>query len=583
MNDYDDDYDDTDERIRRLAEIEAEKQRLKTGGKDKREIKKRYQAFMNAKKIYDETKINLHRSHQPRYFYSLHTTKRDKRDNKINVQDVVYFTHGSLYPSFVELESEESKRFLRKMIEGENIRIQAPTGEIEQHHFDRRVYDKLTNTNHTVDEKTYNLVNLDMRLVPQQVENARCPTIFKALLYAITGNQITWNTVTKQWDCDKQETLDWFEKWIYGAVHANIGDNSMSMPVIFGAGKVGKNALFDIVFRQILGTHACFSSTWDIVDSNFNSFKLGKVFMFVDEIPAREDWDKVKNMTGSPVTYVKEKYGPEFEVDNCIVNAFGSNQTTYPLPWEDGNQMMRVSPIRTSSHSTFAENTVKMLNREHEGQFDELFVDALIRASGNNPDEMTEFKKGDFLLRNLLAAEWQSRESAQEFLNYLHSKFQSEYYSLNPLRSKDWDDIKESKINGIEITAEFVRSHDPDIITITELHEIYSVAMIDTNRIKNRQNFTADVRETMSDLGYEYKRTAHLKDNIRDDVFIKVGASRGLAATYASQYDRYIKTEIINGKQIKHLIWANNIESPIVNDELFGIDRLANIIAKAKK
>lgn len=578
-----DDYDDSEERIKRLAELEAEKARLKTGSKDRSAIKKRYLSFQRAKKIYDETKINLFRGQQPKYFYSLLTTKYDKRGNTINVQDIVYFTHSSLYPSFVELESDDSKRFLRKMIEGETIRLQAPTGEIEEHIFDRRVYDKLTNTNHIVDEKTFNLVNLDKRLIPQAVDTAECPVIYKALLYAITGNVITWNDKTNSWDCDKQETLDWFEKWIYGAVHANIGDNSMSMPVIFGSGKVGKNALFDIIFRQILGTHACFSSTWDIIDSNFNSFKLGKVFMFIDEIPAREDWDKVKNMTGSPVTYVKEKYGPEFEVDNCIVNAFGSNQTTYPLPWEDGNQMMRVSPIKTNPRSTFAENTVKMLNQQHRGEFDEPFVDALIRASGNDPDSMTEFKKGDFILRDLLAAEWQSRAAAQDFINYLHAKYQSDYYQLSPLRSKDWQDIKESKVNGIEVTMEFVKAWMPEVITITELHEIYSVVMMDTGRAKNKQNFTADIKDPLADIGYEFKRVAHLKNNVREDIFIKATAPRGAAAAYAAQYDRYIKTEMVNGKQIKHLVWPDVAQPAPISEELFDGSRWTNILARVKK
>jgi len=580
----DDDFDNNnDDNIdAQIKELQAKKEREKSGKKTKEEIVRAYKAFESAKKIYDETKINLHRGHQPRYFYSLHTSKKDKRGNQINVQDLVYFTHGSLYPSFVELESDQSKRYLRKMIEGETIRMQRPTGEIEQHIFDRRVYDKLTNTNHMVDDKTYNLVNLDNRLIPQITDRAVCPTIFKALLYSITGNVITWNDDTKQWDCDKQDTLEWFEKWVYGAVHANIGDNSMSMPVIFGAGKVGKNALFDIVFRQMLGTHACFSSTWDVVDSNFNSFKLGKVFMFIDEIPAREDWDKVKNMTGSPVTYVKEKYGPEFEVDNCIVNTFGSNQTTYPLPWEDGNQMMRVSPIKTNPKSTFAENTVRMLNKEHEGELAEPFVDALIRASGNDPETMTEFKKGDFILRNLLAAEWQSRDSAQQALNYLHAKYQTDYYQLSPLRSKDWEDIKDSKVNGIDITVSFIRAHDPELVTTTELHEIYFTAMADTGRAKNKQNFIADIKEHLQNSGYEFKRTAILSGGIREDIFVKTSAVRGTVANYIAQYDRYIKTEVINGRQIKHLIWPDVIE-PKLGDDLFDNTRWVNIMDRIKK
>ena len=266
--------DDFEDPLDKVRELEQQLKEAKAGSKDKTALKKRYNDFISAKKIYDSIRLNFHRGQTPRYFYSLHTDKTDKRGNHINVQDIVYFTHGTLYPSFVELKSEDSRTYLRKMIEGQTIKIQKPTGEIEVHTFERRVYDKLTNTNHLVDDKTYNLVNLEHRLIPQNVETAECPTIFKALLYAITGNVITYNEQEKRWDCDKPDTLEWFEKWIYGAVCANIGDNSMSMPVIFGTGKVGKNALFDIVFRQILGSHACFSGTWDVIDSNFNSFKF---------------------------------------------------------------------------------------------------------------------------------------------------------------------------------------------------------------------------------------------------------------------------------------------------------------------
>jgi hypothetical protein len=223
-----------------------------------------------------------------------------------------------------------------------------------------------------------------------------------------------------------------------------------------------------------------------------------------------------------------------------------------------------------------------MLNKEHENELSEPFVDALIRASGNDPDTMTEFKKGDFTLRNLLASEWQSRDSAQQALNYLHSKYKSDYYQLSPLRSKDWMDIKESKVNGIEVTQEFVKAWSPEVITTTELHEIYTVIMSDTNRIKNKQNFTADIKDNMHDLGYDFKRVATLKNNIREDIFIKVNAIRGAAHQYVAQYDRYIKTEIVNNRQIKHLIWPDVVEET-VNEELFDRAHFNNILKAAKK
>lgn len=545
----------------KIKELEAQKVRAKSGKKDKSELASQYKAFINAKKIYDNYQLSIHRDQSPRYFYKLLTTKRDRRSStEIRVQDIRYFSHGSLYPNFVELENNLSKAYLRKMIEGGALKIQRPTGEIEQYTFERRVYDKMTNTTHQVDDKTYNLVDLSSKLVPEETEDANCPIIIKALLYSITGNVITWNDKTKEWDCSKPETLEWFEKWLYGAVHANIGDFSMSMPILFGPGKVGKNALFDILMRQLLGTWCCFSSTWDIVDSNFTAFKLGKVFMFIDEIPERSEWTKIKNATGSTTSYVKEKYGPEFEIDNCVVYAMGSNNHTFPLPWEDGEQMMRVSPIKTHADSTFAGNTVKMLNKEFEAECDEPYVDMLIRAYGNDPAEMTEFQKGDYVLRHLLAGEWQSRDAAQKLLNYLHKKFSNSKFHLSPLRSVDWEDIKETKVNGLDRAVELVAAHMPEIISISELYEIYTVATTDHKYLKQKTNFTTDIRPRIENLGYDFKRTGHLAGNIRDDVFIRKNADRGAMAKHHIVLDRYIKTDGTGNKQVKYLTWPSSDE-----------------------
>jgi hypothetical protein len=568
-----------------IKELQAKKVRAKGGNKDKVELAKRYRAFHNAKKIYDTYKLSLHRDQQPRYFYKLLTTKQDKKNNVIRAQDIRYFSHGSLYPNFAELESQLSKTYLRMMIEGGTINIQRPTGEHEQHAFERRIYDKMTNTTHRVDDKTYNLVDLSEKLQPQIVSEMVCPTIIRALLYSITGNVIKWNEETKDWDCNKPETLEWFEKWIYGAVHANIGDFSMSMPIIFGPGKVGKNALFDIVIRQMLGTWCCFTGTWDIIDSNFTAFKLGKTFMFVDEIPERSEWTKLKNATGSLIQYIKEKYGPEFEIDNCIVYAMGSNNHTFPLPWEDGEQMMRVSPIKTSMESTFAGNTVLMLNKENEGLFDEPFVDALIRSTDNDPDKMTEFQKGDYILRHVMTAEWQGRQTAQDTLNYLHQKFGKSTFQLSPLRSTDWADIKETKTNAVEVITSFVKSHSPDIITMTELYDIYKVAVSDEKYAKSKGNFLADVKHSIEHQGYTFRRVAHIAAGIRDDAFIKNTASRGVAGKHKIDMDRYIRTDGMPGKPNKFLVWPNEADEHYeqVVSEIFKPVTSADLIKKMRK
>lgn len=577
MMDLDDLDNNPDEIDAKIKELQAKKSRARSGGKNKEELKKKAQAIELAKKIYNDYGFSFHRDNQPRYFYKLMTSKTDKKGNTIRMQDLQYFSHGSLYPNFSELEFELTRRYLRRMIEGDTITWQDHTGTIHQETFQRRVYDKMTNTTHQVDEKTFNLVDLSDKLQPQDSGPADCPTIVRALLYAITGNVITWNPERQDWDCDKPDTLEWFEKWLYGAVHANVGDFAMSMPVIFGDGKVGKNALFDIIVRQMLGTWCCFTGTWDVIDSNFTAFKLGKTFMFIDEIPERSEWTKLKNATGSLVQYIKEKYGPEFEVDNCIVYAMGSNNHTFPLPFEEGEQMMRVSPIKTTRHSTFADNTVKMLNQQYQDQFDEPFVDAIIRASGNDPAGMSDFQKGDYVLRRLMASEWQSRECAQQLLNYLHHKFAGGTYQLSPLRSTDWNMIRETKINGVEVTVEFVLAHRPEIISVTELYEIYREAVGDPTKCKNKQNFTGEIREALTAQGYEYRRSATLRDRARDNTFVRIDAERGAIHKHTYDFDRYIRTEMVNGRQLRHLIW------PATQDDFYVEDGPSATLAEAKK
>jgi len=301
------------------------------------------------------------------------------------------------------------------------------------------VYEKLVNTVDKVDDKTFNVLDTSMIMRPNynKDEPQSCPTILQALLYAISGNTIEWNEETESWTCDKPENLEFMEKWTYGVTHADIGNNMLPMPIIFGSGKVGKNAYFEIVFSTILGAELVFSGTWDTVDSGFNAFKLGKVFVFVDEIPERGEWNKVKNATGSLKEYIKTKYGAEFQVDNCIAYAMGSNQPLFPLPFEDGKQMIRVSPIKVVNTSTFAENAYKMLNKERG----ENYCRDLLKSSGIDVDRLSDFEVGDSLLKRVLASEWQGRDCAQKFMNYLDQKYASERYNLQPLRGQDWDEM----------------------------------------------------------------------------------------------------------------------------------------------
>jgi hypothetical protein len=272
---------------------------------------------------------------------------------------------------------------------------------------------------------------------------------------------------------------------------------------------------------------------------------------FGDEIPISGEWNKIKNATGSLKQYIKIKYGVEMETDNCVSYAWGSNQELFPLPFEDGPQMMRVSPIKVGA-STFAENTVKMLDKEHGANY----VENLLKGAGIDTSKMSQFDIGDAALRGVLSEQWQSHAVNQQFLNYLDQKYKSERYHLPPLRGQDWKDIEEYKKDAIRCTAEFIGEHGPDIITTREVHEIYKVIQSDRNAVAHKQlnSTTETIKQYLLDLGYCYKKDATLADNTRCNIFCKGGLEHGAIRHYAEAHDKYIKEEMVHGKYQRRLV-----------------------------
>jgi hypothetical protein len=316
------------------------------------------------------------------------------------------------------------------------------------------------------------------------------------------------------------ENVQWLEKWIYGTIHADIGNNMVSFPVIYGPGKVGRNALFDVVLKQCLGKDACFSGTWDIIHGNFDGYKLGKVVMFIDEVPEKGSWDILKNMTGSTDSFVKQKYGAEFVIDNTVRYAIGTNEEVYPLPVENGPQMMRVSPIKTNRLSTFAENTIKMLDQlNYIGYCRQLLKDS---DDTLDVDNMDDFVVGDTLLRNVLQNEWASREANQKLLNYLDYTYKSESgnYSLAPLRGRDWDDIARDRLPAVQKVVDYIIEQDINTITTMELYEIYKVIQQDrSDAIKKMAGFSQSISELLAQKGYKKHDQAYLANGTRATIY----------------------------------------------------------------
>lgn len=546
----------TAEQLAELAkQKKAQERAAKAAEKQEFGTAEKYRIFMGALDVYNKTQMNFFIDKNPQYFRKLTTTKVNEKSKKVETTtELVYNTHASLYPCWTDLEHQLARKWFREMIDGKEISIQNPENdEWETYQFPARVYEKLVNTVDRVDNKTFNLLDTSHIMKPNynKDEPQTCPTILRALMYAISGNTIEWDEEAEDWTCDKPENLEFMEKWSYGVTHADIGNNMLPMPIIFGSGKVGKNAYFEIVFSTILGAELVFSGTWDTVDSGFNAFKLGKVFVFVDEIPERGEWNKVKNATGSLKEYIKTKYGAEFQVDNCIAYAMGSNQPLFPLPFEDGPQMRRVSPIKVVNTSTFAGNTVKMLDKERG----ENYCRNLLKEQGINTDGMSDFEVGDSLLKGVLAPEWQSRNGAQQFMNYLDQKYGGVRYNLIPLRGQDWDEIAEYKKDTVRSTAEFVIAHAPKIISTHEIYEIYKVIQGERNGNMSKQiaSVTENIRAYMEAAGYTYAKDAVIAGGARTNIFRKGELVRGDLRDYEEDFSKYIDEVMVNHRPMRRL------------------------------
>lgn len=527
--------------------------------KSKDEAKKAKEAFFAAASVYDKG-ICLHIGSQPRYFRLDEHWDEPSDGVKNHFSKLTFFSDSKLYPTYSELSSPASRIYLRQMLEGGTMNIPGAPPEDEEStvEFERRTFRRLANTKADTDPETYNMISDEHRMVPSGAIVKECPPVLHALMISLSGSVRTWEQ--NHWELSKQENFDWLEKWIYGTVYADVGNNLLGMPVIFGGGKVGKNALAERVIPGMIGSQYCFTNTWDIIDGNFNAFKIGKLFTFIDEVPPRDDWSKLKNMTGSPTSYVKEKYGPEFQIDNCIVYMLGSNEEVYPLPLEDGKQMVRVSPIKVTKENTFAECVVQVLTKT--------FVTEALTELGVDTFGLDDYALGDTFLKKFEAS-WLSQETLQEFLDYLHTKYGNGKFSLQPLRGKDWVEILRTKPDPITEVAAYVIERSPEVITVDELYEIYRIqtgTLRARNYIKLQNTVVSNIKTTLESAGYSLVDgvTVAIAGGGGTETKTKVFKKHGASLTgLKTDYSKYIMEELVNSKPVPRLIYdtkpVNNV------------------------
>lgn len=444
---------DYNEAKEELAEIAK---RQKSTEKEELTELQKYEQFCNARDAMMQYNFAFQRRNGE-YFMTKVFVDRDKHDPEIEryTTEIESYSYDLLSKAFIELEHPVARKFLRRMVEGKKFTVSKGDGEYEVWEGPRRIYHKLVNTIHTPDPDTYNIINLQNIVRPTQDEY-ECPWALASLFKALGAG--------------KDENIEHIEKFIYSTCVADIGNNQTPFPVFYGKGKVGKNALFELVIPGIIGKESVFTGTWSLVgESNFNQFKLGKVLIFIDEIPERSEWTKIKNWTGSTTEYIKVKYGPEYLIDNVTALAFGSNETTFPLPWEDGEQMQRVSPMKVGN-TTFAEYIVEDATR----LFGDTFIhDALMARIGEVP--VSKHTQGDKFLRNF-KTEWCGKETIQQLVNYLHTKYnpgEGKRFTLQPLRGSDWEELTHEKKDYVYRALDWCMSKKIDYIVLEEAYAVY--------------------------------------------------------------------------------------------------------------
>jgi hypothetical protein len=156
-------------------------------------------------------------------------------------------------------------------------------------------------------------------------------------------------------------------------------------------------------------------------------------------------------------------------------------------------------------------------------------------------------------------------DCAQQFVNYLDSKYGGERYNLQPLRGQDWAEISEYKKDTVKSTAEFVIAHDPKIISTHEIYEIYKIIQGERNGSMSKQiaSVTENIRVYMEAGGYSYAKDAVIHGGARTNIFRKGELVRGDLRDYEEDFGKYISEEMVNGRPMRRLRGVEPVTPPI--------------------
>ena len=184
----------TSDELKRMLELA--KQQEKSEEQKKREEEsssiERWNSFVRAEEVLKDTDMRFYRDSQPKYFRKLQTKSWHKKTKVEYLNtEVKFYPPGTLAENWIQLKSQSARDMFRIMVEGGEITVKNPeTNEVLKQLYPSKVYDKITNTLKDVDEKTYNMLDLNDKLEPNYSleEKPECPIIHKALFNAVQNS-----------------------------------------------------------------------------------------------------------------------------------------------------------------------------------------------------------------------------------------------------------------------------------------------------------------------------------------------------------------------------------------------------------
>lgn len=129
-------------------------------------------------------------------------------------------------------------------------------------------------------------------------------------------------------------------------------EKSMTTWIMHGVQGTGKGMLFNNIIRPLFGEDTCTMVTAEFIESSFNSFLDGKLFVAIDELDMSRSVDaqaviaKIKNWTTEPKLSINQKMQVEREVES-FVNMLVFSNSPRPLIIDNNDRRFHVGEYQT--------------------------------------------------------------------------------------------------------------------------------------------------------------------------------------------------------------------------------------------